>query len=47
MALAHRLITVLYNVLMRRVEYVERGGDFYERKNNAAVVALLRSGMEI
>jgi transposase len=41
MALAHHLITVVYNVLTRREEYVELGGDFYERNNKPKVVARL------
>jgi transposase len=38
MALAHHLITVIYNVLARGEEYVEMGGDYYDRRNKPKVV---------
>jgi len=41
MALAHHLISVVYNVLVRREEYVELGGDFYEQRNRTRVVSKL------
>jgi hypothetical protein len=43
MALAHHMITVVYNVLMRREEYVELGGDFYDQRNKPKVVSRLVS----
>jgi hypothetical protein len=41
MALAHHLITVVYNVLARGEEYVELGGDYYDRQNKPKVVSRL------
>jgi hypothetical protein len=41
MALAHHMITVVYNVLVRREEYVELGSDFYEQRNKPRVVSRL------
>ena len=41
MALAHHMITVVYNVLARREEYVELGGDYYDRRNKPKVVSRL------
>lgn len=41
MALAHHLITVVYNVLARGEEYVELGGDYYDRQNKPKVVSKL------
>jgi transposase len=41
MALAHHLITVVYNILTRREEYVELGGDYYDRRNKPRVVSRL------
>lgn len=41
MALAHHLITVVYNVLKRHEEYVELGGDYYEQRNKDKVAARL------
>jgi len=40
-ALAHHLITVVYNVLARREEYVELGGDYYDRRNKPKAVSRL------
>jgi transposase len=37
-ALAHHMITVVYNVLARGEEYVEVGGDYYDRRNKTKVV---------
>ncbi len=33
MALAHYIITIVYDVLTRQEEYVELGGDYYDRCN--------------
>ena len=41
MALAHHLITIVYNVLARNEEYVELGGDYYDRQNKPKVVSRL------
>jgi len=41
MALAHHLITVVYQVLARGEEYVELGGDYYDRRNQPKAVARL------
>jgi transposase len=41
MALAHHLITIVYNVLSRGEEYVELGGDYYDRRNKPKVVSRL------
>lgn len=41
MALAHHMITVVYNVLTRGEEYVELGGDYYDRRNKPKVVSRL------
>src|SRR5438045_2538064 len=41
MALAHHLITIVYNVLVRNEEYVELGGDYYDRQNKPKVVSRL------
>jgi hypothetical protein len=41
MALAHHLIVVIYQVLSRGEEYVEMGGDYYDRQNKPKVVARL------
>jgi Transposase IS116/IS110/IS902 family len=41
MALAHHLITIVYNVLARGEEYVELGGDYYDRQNKPKVVSRL------
>ena len=41
MALAHHLIVIVYQVLSRGEEYVEMGGDYYDRQNKPKVVARL------
>jgi len=41
MALAHHMITIVYNVLARGEEYVELGGDYYDRQNKPKVVSRL------
>jgi hypothetical protein len=41
MALAHHLITIVYNVLSRGEEYVELGGDYYDQRNKPKVVSRL------
>jgi transposase len=40
-ALAHHLILVIYNLITRQEEYVEFGGDYYDRRNRPKVVASL------
>ena len=37
--LAHHMITIVYNVLARGEEYVELGGDYYDRRNKPEAVA--------
>src|SRR5207253_7120795 len=39
LALAHHMITVVYNVLARGEEYVELGGNYYDEQNKPKVVA--------
>lgn len=41
MALAHHLIVIVYQILSRGEEYVEMGGDYYDRQNKPKVVARL------
>ena len=41
MALAHHLITVVYNVLARSEEYVEMGADYHDQRNKPKVVSRL------
>jgi transposase len=41
MALAHHMMVVVYQVLSRTEEYVEMGGDYYDRRNKPKVVARL------
>ena len=41
LALAHHLITVVYNVLARGEEYVELGSDYHDRRNKPKVVSRL------
>jgi transposase len=41
MALAHHLITVVYQILSRSEVYIELGGDYYDRTNKPKVVASL------
>jgi hypothetical protein len=43
MALAHHLIRVVYNVLARGEEYVELGGDYYDRRSKPKVVSRMVS----
>ena len=43
MALAHHLIAIVYNILKHGGEYVEVGGDFYDRQNRAKVVSRMVS----
>jgi transposase len=43
MALAHHLITIVYNVLARGEEYVELGGDYYDRRSKPKVVSRMVS----
>jgi transposase len=40
-ALAHHMITVVFNVLVRGEEYVELGGDYFDRSNKPKVVSRL------
>jgi transposase len=40
-ALAHHLIVVVYQLLSRKEEYVEFGGDYYDRRNKPRTVARL------
>jgi hypothetical protein len=41
MALAHHLITVVYQMLSRAEVYIELGGDYYDRRNKPKKVARL------
>jgi hypothetical protein len=41
MALAHHLMTVVYNLLARGGQYVELGADYYDRHNKEKVVGRL------
>jgi hypothetical protein len=41
MALAHHMMLVVHQVLSRKEEYVEFGGDFYDQKNKPKTVARL------
>ena len=41
LALAHHLITIVYNVLAREEEYVELGADHHDRRNKPKTVARL------
>jgi len=41
MALAHRMMVVVHQVLSRREGYVEFGGDYYDRRNQPKTVARL------
>lgn len=43
MAVAHHLITVIYNMLLRGEDYIELGADYYDRKNKPRVVSRLLS----
>ena len=46
MALAHHLIAIVYNVLKRGEEYVEIGGDFYDRRNKSKTVSRMVARLE-
>jgi transposase len=41
MALAHHMMVVIHQVLSRKEEYVEMGGDYYDRRNKPKTVARL------
>jgi hypothetical protein len=41
MALAHHMLVVVHQVLSRREEYVEFGGDYYDQRNKPRTVARL------
>jgi hypothetical protein len=41
MALAHHMIVVVHQVLSRKEEYVEFGGDYYDQRNKPKTVARL------
>ena len=41
MALAHHMITVIYQILSRSEVYIELGGDYYDLRNKTKVVARL------
>jgi transposase len=43
MALAHHMILIVYNILKRGEEYVEVGGDFYDRRNKPKAVSRMVS----
>src|SRR5664279_5181929 len=52
MALAHHLITIVFNVLSRNEEYVELGGDYYDQRNKSKIAArlvarLIRLGYDV
>ena len=40
-ALAHHMIVVVYNVIVRQEQYVEFGDDYYDRRNKPKMVARL------
>lgn len=40
-ALAHHMITIVFNVLVRGAEHVELGGDYFDRSNRPKVVSRL------
>jgi transposase len=46
MALAHHMIVVVHQVLSRREEYVEFGGDYYDQRNKPRTVARLVRRLE-
>src|SRR5947207_5103811 len=46
MALAHHMIVVIHQVLSRQEEYVEFGGDYYDRRNKL-VMRLSRLGYQV
>jgi hypothetical protein len=41
MALAHHMVVIICQILSRGEEYVEMGGDYYDRRNKPKVVARL------
>jgi hypothetical protein len=41
MALAHHMMAVVHQVLSRKQEYVELGGDYYDQRNKPKTVARL------
>jgi transposase len=41
LALAHHMITIVFNVLVREEEYVELGGNYFDRSNKPKVVSRL------
>lgn len=43
MALAHHMITIVYNVLARSEEYVELGSDYYDQRSKPKVVSRMVS----
>ena len=43
MALAHHMITIVYNLLARGEEYVELGGDYYDQRSKPKVVSRMVS----
>lgn len=52
MALAHHLMTVIFNVLSRHEDYVELGGDYYDQQNKSKtakrlVARLIRLGYHV
>ncbi len=46
LALAHHMITVVYNVLARGEEYVELGGNYYDQQNKPKVVARMMARLK-
>lgn len=46
LALAHHLITVVYNVLARGEEYVEFGGNYFDEQNKPKVVSRMVKRLE-
>ena len=45
-ALAHHMITVVHQVLSRKEEYVELGGDYYDQRNKPKTAARLMARLE-
>jgi transposase len=43
MALAHHMITIVYNLLARGEEYVELGGDYYDQRSKPKLVSRMVS----
>jgi transposase len=46
MALAHHMMVVVHQILSRREEYVEFGGDYYDQRNKPRTVARLVRRLE-